>query len=331
MKIAVLLSLIGLAVSAEIKFKTDKQVVDETWATWKTKHSKKYADAGEERVRYVIWKDNLNFIEEYNKNTTRGIVLAINEFGDMTNTEYRKTMNGYIPSNNTEHESTFLPPENFQAPISIDWRQHGLVTPIKNQGQCGSCWSFSTTGTLEGQMKRKTQRLVSLSEQNLVDCSTQRNHGCNGGLPSLALHWIHDNNGIDTEASYPYQAHQYNCRFNRQNVAGHVNGVMRVRSGSESALREAVGANGPVSIAIDASHRSFQFYHSGIYYEPNCSSERLDHAVLVVGYGENSRGWGYWIVKNSWGTNWGAQGYVYMLRNYGNMCGVATNAVFPTV
>merc|ERR1712080_412509 len=125
-------------------------------------------------------------------------------------------------------------------------------------------------------------------------------------------------------------ARQGPCRFNRGGIVARVSGVRRVQSQSESALKMAVGAVGPIAIGIDASHRSFQFYRS-IYYEPNCSSTRLDHAVLVVGYGTNSHGWGYWIVKNSWGTNWGSQGYIYMLRNYGNMCGVATNAVYPTV
>jgi len=232
---------------------------------------------------------------------------------------------------------TFDPEHQYQydasqsLPTSVDWRTKGVVTGVKDQGQCGSCWSFSTTGSVEGAWALNYS-LVSLSEQNLMDCSRRYgNLGCNGGLMDSAFKYIIANNGIDTEASYPYEeSTSYNCRYTTANRGATISSYQDVTSGSESALQNAVVYRGPVSVAIDASNTSFQLYKSGVYYEPKCSSTQLDHGVLTVGYGTGTSG-DYWIVKNSWGTSWGQAGYIDMARNKNNNCGIATQASFPVV
>jgi len=219
----------------------------------------------------------------------------------------------------------------FTAPDSVDWRTQGYVTPIKDQGQCGSCWAFSAVASLEGQNFKKTGKLVSLSEQNLVDCSTaQGNQGCNGGLMDQAYEYIKTNNGIDTEASYPYKAVDQACKFDAANIGATVTGYTDIPSGDETALTNAIATIGPIAVAIDASHLSFQLYRKGVYHELLCSSKNLDHGVTAVGYGVES-GKDHYIVKNSWGEIWGEKGYILMSRGRNNNCGIATSASYPLV
>jgi len=321
MKTALLLSLIGVVFSVE-------KIENEAWQTWKVQHDKTFIDFAEEKAKFAIWKDNMDYIEEFNKNSKTDMELGMNQFGDMTHVEYKKTMLGAVAPANSSTLSEYMEPENFKAPSRVDWRQKGYVTYVKNQGQCGSCWSFSTTGALEGQWKRKTGQLRALSEQNLVDCSHRRpNKGCGGGFPISAYFDIRDQGGIESENDYPYHARQGQCRFSRSKVVAKCTGAAQVHRG-ESNLKSAVAAVGPISILIDASHRSFQFYRRGVYNEPACTS-RVDHAVLAVGYG--SAGSDYWIVKNSYGRSWGMSGYIYMSRNRNNQCGIANWGSFPRV
>jgi cathepsin L len=295
---------------------------------FKTKYGKVYAPA-EEATRFAIFSYHLDFVNGWDAEA-RGFSVAINEFADLSLSEFSSIYNGMnVTRTYDESVHSEKSPSGPQG-YTVDWVSKGAVTGVKNQGQCGSCWSFSTTGSTEGAHFLKDGKLVSLSEQNLVDCSTpEGNDGCNGGLMDSAFQYIIKNHGIDTEASYPYKATGPNaCQFKAADVGATISSYTDVSSGSESALATAVNQR-PVSVAIDASHTSFQLYSSGVYYEPACSSTQLDHGVLAVGYGTDSSD--FWYVKNSWGTGWGQKGYIWMSRNKNNNCGIATMASFPVV
>lgn len=321
------------------------------WAEFKYEFKKAYDTIHEDERRMKIWLENLLHIENHNiryNNQEVSYSLKMNVFGDLNNDEFRQQRNGYLYSqrkNNSMLASSERMPvymldldfDEDALPDNVDWRDHGYVTDVKDQGQCGSCWSFSTTGALEGQMKRKTGNLVSLSEQNLIDCSRREgNMGCNGGLMDNAFQYIKDQHGIDSEDSYPYEMRDDQpCRFKEAEIAGEDVGYVDIPQGSEKHLKDALATEGPVSVAIDAGHRSFQFYSEGIYYEPSCSSMQLDHGVLAVGYGVDENVTGkhnqYWLIKNSWSTKWGDNGYIKIARNRHNHCGVATAASYPLV
>jgi len=308
------------------------------WNTWKKLYEKEYKSFEEEITKFSIWLSNLRFVNQHNLEASLNkstFTTALNEYSDLSIYDVRNTMNGYKKDMKkllvSTAEKVFTRPVTSKAPKHIDWREKGYVTEVKNQGQCGSCWSFSATGSLEGQHFAKTQKLVELSEQNLVDCSkSYGNMGCNGGLMDYAFQYVKDNGGIDTEKSYPYVAEDENCMFKKRDVGATDVGYVDVAQGDEEALKEAVGTIGPISVAIDASHMSFQFYSGGVYSESRCSSDQLDHGVLIVGYGEEE-GQEYWLVKNSWGPSWGEEGFIKMARNQDNQCGIASSASYPLV
>jgi len=309
--------------------------LDSEWGMYKATYNKQYTTEVE-YMRRFIWERNLQLIDSHNKEAALGLhtyTLGMNEYADLENSEFVAMMNGYKQNVSRSVCTKYNPSGNPQdLPDTVDWRQKGYVTEIKNQGQCGSCWSFSTTGSLEGQNFKKTGKLVSLSEKNLMDCSKKEgNKGCEGGLMDNAFAYVIKNNGIDTEESYPYKPKDSRtCEFKEADVGATEVGCEDIDVGSESDLQAAVAAIGPISVAIDASHSSFQLYRSGVYNERRCSSKKLDHGVLAVGYGtEESKD--YWLVKNSWGTSWGQRGYIMMSRNKENQCGIATSASFPTM
>merc|ERR1719232_2226007 len=317
------------------------EVVAEEWETWKTFHGKNYSGHTEEKFRFKIFMENKARIARHNQRAHSGeksYFLKMNHYGDLLHHEFTGAMNGYdyaakklLRAQPDNARVTWIAPENVDLPAQVDWRTKGAVTPVKDQGQCGSCWAFSTTGALEGQHFRKTGRLVSLSEQNLVDCSKSfGNNGCNGGLMDNAFRYIKANGGIDTEGSYPYDGEEEQCHFSRSDIGATDKGFVDVAQGDEDALKAAIATVGPVSVAIDAGHPTFQFYHQGIYNEPDCSPMNLDHGVLAVGYGTTEEG-DYWLVKNSWNTTWGDEGYIKMSRNKDNQCGIASCASYPVV
>merc|ERR1712121_54930 len=234
---------------------------NELWAAYKQSHNRNYVGQ-QDVVRREIWEDNLDWIERHNIEADRGMHTywcGENQFTDMTNDEFRAQMNGYVMHNRTnpvQFVSTGI-----KIADSVDWRTKGYVTPVKNQEHCGSCWAFSTTGSLEGQHFKAAGKLVSLSEQNLVDCSkNEGNKGCQGGLMDNGFEYIKKNGGIDTEASYPYTAKNGRCHYRASDSGATDPGYVDIRSGSETALQQAVATVGPISVAIDASHTSFQLY-----------------------------------------------------------------------
>jgi cathepsin L len=326
--------LILLAIVAIEATPLNHQTFAPMWNEFKQTHGKSYSTVAEEIARFNIFIENQRQIDAHNEEFKAGLhtfEVGMNQFGDMTNEEFRSQMNGFVQSAKPAATSIFQAAVT-DIPDSVDWRPKGYVTPVKNQAQCGSCWAFSATGGLEGQHFKKTGKLVSLSEQNLVDCSgKQGNQGCQGGLMDQAFTYIKVNNGIDTEDSYPYQARNGQCRFNASNVGATDTGFTDIKSGDESDLTNAIATVGPISVAIDASKLSFQFYKKGVYYAARCSSTNLDHGVLAVGYGATSDGTKYYIVKNSWKASWGDQGYILMSRDRNNNCGIATSASYPLV
>jgi len=256
----------------------------------------------------------------------------VNKFADLSADEFR---NLYLSKQTPVRPSNWpvaapASTEEIEAlPSSFDWRSKGAVTGVKNQGQCGSCWSFSATGNVEGQWFLAGNQLVGLSEQNLVDCdhecTTYENQqscdaGCDGGLQPNAYNYIIKTGGIDTEASYPYEAVDDTCRFNSKNIGAKISNWTFVSS-NETEMAAYLVANGPLAIAADAIE--WQFYFGGVFYAP-CGTQ-LDHGILIVGYGVETdifdQTMPYWIVKNSWGADWGDSGYLYIERGDG-LCGL---------
>ncbi|KAJ4835113.1 hypothetical protein Tsubulata_020167, partial [Turnera subulata] len=311
--------------------------VERMYERWLVEHKKNYNALGEKEKRFEIFKDNLRFIDEHNSDSTRSYKLGLNQFADLTNEEYRQRYLGTRMSRNNRVVSSsgksgrYLYKEGDDLPESVDWVKNGAVGAVKNQGQCGSCWAFSTVAAVEGINQIVTGELISLSEQELVDCDKVYNQGCNGGLMDYAFQFIIDNGGIDTEEDYPYKAYDSMCDQNRKNAkVVTIDGYEDVPENDEKSLRKAV-AHQPVSVAIEAGGRAFQLYKSGVF-TGHCGTD-LDHGVVAVGYGTEN-GVDYWIVRNSWGPDWGENGYIRMERNVANSvtgkCGIAMVASYPT-
>ncbi|CAF2186340.1 unnamed protein product [Rotaria magnacalcarata] len=315
------------------------------WNSFKRVHKKQYVNAEEENYRRIIFDGRLAMINQHNFEANLGLhtyTLTINRFSDMTYDEIVRTIsNKYTMSLATKistksDRQIFRPPSNLSIPATVDWRKRGAVTSIiENQGQCASDWAYTATTALEGQHFLKTGKLVRLSAQNLLDCSGKfGNQGCNGGLVNAAFQYIKVNKGVDTEASYPYEAMEGKCRFNRSTVGATDTGFVNIAKGNETALQIAVATVGPIGVAVDDLHDSFFFYSSGVYDEPACSTKEWSHTMTIVGYDVFNNGTtkrDYYIVKNSWGETWGLNGYIWMSRNKHNQCGIANWASYPLV
>ncbi|KAI4335206.1 hypothetical protein L6164_013875 [Bauhinia variegata] len=310
------------------------QVVGQTrhalsFARFAHRHGKRYETAEEMKLRFGIFSENLKLIRSINK---KGLAykLGVNHFADWTWEEFKTHRLGAAQNCSAtlkgNHELT-----DAVLPETKDWREEGIVTPVKNQGRCGSCWTFSTTGSLEAAYAQAFGKNISLSEQQLVDCAGAfNNFGCHGGLPSQAFEYIKYNGGLETEEAYPYTAKDGECKFSAENVATQVLDSVNITLGAEDELKHAVGLVRPVSVAYQVVN-DFRFYNKGVYTSDTCGNTPSDvnHAVVAVGYGVED-GVPYWLIKNSWGADWGDHGYFKMELGK-NMCGVATCASYPIV
>ncbi|KAG8501670.1 hypothetical protein CXB51_004772 [Gossypium anomalum] len=278
---------------------------------WMVQFGRVYKDTNERQKRFQIFKQNVARIDSFNAANNKPYKLGVNQFADLTNQEFtasRNAFKGHMCSNT----ATNFKYENATAlPSTVDWRKKGAVTPIKDQGQCGCCWAFSAVAAMEGE---------------LVDCDTKgEDQGCEGGLMDDAFQFIEKNKGLTTESIYPYKGVDGSCNTNEEaNHAAKINGFEDVPANSEDALQKAV-ANQPVSVAIDAGGSTSSSTRVV------CGTD-LDHGVTAVGYGEDG-GTKYWLVKNSWGSSWGEEGYIRMQRDVDakeGLCGIAMQASYPT-
>jgi len=286
------------------------------------KYHRTYGTKEEYEYRLSLFADAYNKV--INHDPSCGYELGINHLADLSSYEF-SMMKGYTPSTRAEPREELVSDEEVAAPGAVDWRSSGAVTGVKNQGSCGSCWAFSTTGAVEGIYKIKKGSLISFSEQQLVDCSSAYgNLACNGGLMDNAFRYIKAN-GIERESDYPYTGVKASCKATASKYVTSLSGYVDVAANSPSSLVNAV-AGQPVSIAIEADQAAFQLYKGGII-TSGCGT-KLDHGVLLVGYGSD-----YWIVKNSWGPTWGEQGYVRISRTSSGpqQCGVAAEPSYPTL
>ncbi|XP_068086038.1 uncharacterized protein [Anabrus simplex] len=301
-------------------------------------HKKVYANKAEMKRRFHIFRANMKKVQLLQQTEQGTAKYGATQFADLTPKEFKAMYTGLNPK--LRHENTIPMAQaeipDISLPREFDWRHYNVVTEVKNQGACGSCWAFSVTGNVEGQYARRTGNLVSLSEQELVDCDTL-DEGCRGGLPDNAYRAIKTLGGLETEKDYPYEGEDEKCHFNRSGVVVRVRGGLNISS-NETKMAQWLVHNGPISIGINAN--AMQFYMGGVSHPWKflCSGDDLDHGVLIVGYGVHTyplfnRTMPFWTIKNSWGESWGEQGYYRVYRGDGT-CGVnlmASTAILATV
>jgi len=332
MKLLVITLLLNLTLFNVLAFTTNSNAnANYQFHRFTHQYGKQY-DTFDEYMRcHKNFVNNYHVINVHNK-LKHNYQLGINQFSDMSHREFK----AFVKSSSLEierfhtignHDNT-----HGDVPDTIDWRDRNAVTSIKNQQQCGSCWAFSATGSIEGAYAITKGKLVSLSEQQLVDCDKGDN-GCNGGIMTSAYEYVIKNGGLDSESCYPYEARDDTCRFDKSCVSATISSYGTVSPNNDTAMVEAL-ARQPVSIAIYAAGSTFQHYNGGVYDDPTCYSDQshLDHGVLLVGYGTTTDGKDYYILKNSWGTSWGKNGYMQIARGKNtNICGLLDMPCYPIV
>ncbi|KAM7418127.1 hypothetical protein PAMA_017663 [Pampus argenteus] len=283
------------------------------------KYNKVYSSQEESDRRLRIFHENLKTAEKIQSLDQGSAEYGVTKFSDLTEEEFRSTYLNQLLSQWTLHRP--MKPTNAArnpAPASWDWRDHGAVSPVKNQGMCGSCWAFSVTGNIEGQWFLKNGTLLSLSEQELVDCDGL-DQACRGGLPSNAYEAIEKLGGLESESDYSYTGQKQKCDFSGRKVVAYINSSVELPK-DEREIAAWLAENGPISVALNAF--AMQFYRKGVSHPLKifCNPWMIDHAVLMVGYGER-KGTPFWAIKNSWGEDYGEQGYYYLYRG-SNACGI---------
>ena len=302
------------------------------FSNFQERFSRRYENIQELEARFQIFRSNLRGIILHNLDYRQNFTMGINQFTDLTPQEFKDQYVGGLKVEVGSYGCKTYSSSASGAPASIDWRNKGAVTTVKDQGQCGSCWTFSSTGAVEGAWAIAKGQLVDLAEQQLVDCATgisYGSHGCSGGQMEGAFKYVIEH-GQCSLASYPYTAKDGTCKT--CTTIAHVSSCSDVKPNDQISLKGAVSQQ-PVAIAIEADTRYFQSYSSGVLTSSSCGTS-LDHGVLIVGYGAEN-GIDYWLVKNSWGTSWGDKGYVKIARtdstNDAGICGIAMDPSFPSV
>lgn len=310
-----------------------EESVDHHFEKWKKMFSIEFK-IEELEMRKSIWTKSVKMVQEHNNNETKPYTLALNRFAAMTHEEFH---NAYLMPQSgcsaTKNGWLFDKSNDKSLPYEVDWRKKNVLSKVKNQGKCGSCWTFSTTGAIEAHLAIYRKQRLLLSEQQLVDCAGDFDtHGCQGGLPSHAFEYIKYNGGIETETEYPYKAKNMKCKFDKNvETLGLVKDSLNITSGDEESLAAALAHKGPVSIAFHVAS-DFRLYHKGVYTNSNCpdTAKDVNHAVLAVGYGTDENEIPYFIVKNSWGPQWGINGY-FKIEKGKNMCGLSVCNSLPLV
>ncbi|XP_031214494.1 cathepsin Q-like [Mastomys coucha] len=319
--------------------------LDVDWEEWKLKYDKSYS-LEEEVLKRAVWEENVKRIRLHNMENSLGLntySMEINNFADLTDEEFNELISGFtLPINDTvkspwKRALYSNSPKSWHwrdtLPKSVNWLKEGYVSRVKNQKKCNSCWAFPVTGAIEAQMFKKTGKRTPLSVQNLVDCSKpQGNRGCHGGTTYNAFQYVLLNGGLEAESTYPYEAKEGLCRYNPMKSAANITRFVALPV-DEDVLMDAVATKGPIATGINVVSSSLRFYNTGVYYEPRCK-RIVNHAVLVIGYGfEGNETYtnNYWLVKNSWGKQWGLGGYMKIAKDRNNHCGIASFAQYPIV